>query len=186
MPTNDKTSLRTHYRSLRKLPTTRNVFIVPKLETIPPRPQTLHTYLSLPGEIDTHPILSWAWDHDIQTFTSIPQPNGVLTHHPILPNTQLSCHAWGMMIPDTPATEIPDLDWIVVPGLAFDLSGTRLGFGGGYYDRFLATHPESHTIGLCFDSQLHPEPLPREPHDIPVDTIITETRVINAKTPPRR
>lgn len=65
-----------------------------------------------------------------------------------------------------------DFDLIVVPGMAFDKEGHRLGRGRGYYDRFLAQHPQVHTIGLCFDFQLLPE-IPCEPHDHIIDEVIT-------------
>ena len=65
-----------------------------------------------------------------------------------------------------------EFDLIVVPGMAFDTNGHRLGRGRGYYDRFLSLHPQVHTIGLCFDFQLLPE-VPSEPHDRIIDEIIT-------------
>lgn len=65
-----------------------------------------------------------------------------------------------------------DFDLIVVPGMAFDADGHRLGRGKGYYDRFLSQHPQTHTIGLCFDFQLLPN-VPCEPHDRIIDEIIT-------------
>lgn len=58
-----------------------------------------------------------------------------------------------------------EIDIVVVPGTAFDREGNRLGRGKGYYDRFLALHPESHRIGLCFDFQLV-DSVPREPFDL--------------------
>ncbi len=69
----------------------------------------------------------------------------------------------------------PDtLDLILVPGVAFTMDGARLGRGGGFYDRLLASLP-AHTckIGVCFDAQLLHE-LPAEPHDQRVDFIATE------------
>ncbi len=63
-------------------------------------------------------------------------------------------------------------DLIVVPGMAFDKDGHRLGRGKGYYDRFLAQHPHTHTIGICFDFQLVSE-VPSEPHDRPMDEVLT-------------
>lgn len=65
-----------------------------------------------------------------------------------------------------------DFDLIVVPGMAFDREGHRLGRGRGYYDRFLSQHPQVHTIGLCFDFQFVPE-VPCEPHDRIMDEILT-------------
>lgn len=63
-------------------------------------------------------------------------------------------------------------DLIVVPGMAFDTNGHRLGRGRGYYDRFLAQHPDVHTIGICFDFQLLPE-IPFEAHDKTIDEVIS-------------
>lgn len=65
-----------------------------------------------------------------------------------------------------------DFDLIVVPGMAFDKAGHRLGRGKGYYDRFLSQHPQVYTIGLCFDFQLLPE-VPSEPHDCLINEVIT-------------
>jgi 5-formyltetrahydrofolate cyclo-ligase len=70
----------------------------------------------------------------------------------------------------------------VVPGVAFDESGGRLGYGGGFYDRFLATIDRSVPIvGICLDAQIV-KAVPREVHDRTVDVIVTERRVIR---PPR-
>lgn len=71
------------------------------------------------------------------------------------------------------------LDMIVVPGLLFDTSGFRIGFGGGYYDRFLAEY-NGKTTALT-SSQLLTEHIPKESHDIAVQQIITEKDIINVK-----
>ena len=65
-----------------------------------------------------------------------------------------------------------DFDLIVVPGVAFDRQGNRLGRGKGYYDRFLCQHLEVRRIGICFDFQLV-ESIPTEPFDIRMDEIVT-------------
>jgi len=66
-----------------------------------------------------------------------------------------------------------DLGLVIVPGLAFDHQGFRLGRGGGYYDRFLAHLPKkTHTIGVCFDFQLVSS-VPRSPQDLPVQKVIS-------------
>lgn len=63
-------------------------------------------------------------------------------------------------------------DLIVVPGVAFDRNGNRLGRGRGYYDRFLSQHLNVKRIGICFDFQLVDE-IPTEPFDIRMDEVIT-------------
>jgi len=63
---------------------------------------------------------------------------------------------------------------VLVPMLAFDSDGHRLGYGGGYYDRTLAGLPNARAIGIAYAGQEVPS-LPREPHDHPLDMIVTET-----------
>ena len=60
---------------------------------------------------------------------------------------------------------------VLVPGLAFDPAGHRIGYGGGFYDKFLAAEPNHPTLALCYEFQMLPE-LHTEEHDIPVDTVL--------------
>lgn len=73
------------------------------------------------------------------------------------------------------------IDLALVLGLAFDQRGYRLGYGGGYFDRFLAAH-RIPAIALAYDLQLI-ESLPVESHDIPMTAVVTETRVVRAAQP---
>ena len=61
----------------------------------------------------------------------------------------------------------------IVPGIAFDKAGFRLGYGGGYYDRFLARHGDLRTLGVCYEMLLRAS-LPRDASDIAVERVITE------------
>jgi 5-formyltetrahydrofolate cyclo-ligase len=65
-------------------------------------------------------------------------------------------------------------DLILVPCLAFDKRGYRLGWGGGFFDKFLAGQPQALKIGLCFYGGFIKGSIPKEPHDIALDKIITE------------
>ena len=69
-------------------------------------------------------------------------------------------------------------DLIVVPGVAFDTNGHRIGYGKGFYDRFLR-HPGRRAllVGLCHDFQLIGTPLPSDPHDIRMDLVISDQHV---------
>jgi 5-formyltetrahydrofolate cyclo-ligase len=73
---------------------------------------------------------------------------------------------------------LQDVDVVLVPGLAFDAHGQRLGFGQGFYDRLLL-HMRALRIGLCFDFQLLAE-VPSFPHDLPVDCVVTDLRVLRS------
>ena len=70
------------------------------------------------------------------------------------------------------------IDLCLIPGLAFDLEGHRIGFGAGYYDRFLPLlKPGTPKMALAFDFQISPKPLPHEAHDVKLDFICTEKKV---------
>ena len=60
---------------------------------------------------------------------------------------------------------------VLMPGLAFDPQGHRIGYGGGFYDKFLAAEPNHPTLALCYEFQMMPK-LDVEDHDIPVDTVL--------------
>ena len=60
---------------------------------------------------------------------------------------------------------------VLMPGLAFDPQGHRIGYGGGFYDKFLSREPNHPTLALCYDFQVLPH-LDTEEHDIPVDTVL--------------
>ncbi|MFZ5863769.1 MAG: 5-formyltetrahydrofolate cyclo-ligase [Nitrospirota bacterium] len=73
------------------------------------------------------------------------------------------------------------LDLIVAPGAAFDPRGNRLGWGAGYYDRLLAgRRAGAPIVALAFECQIVPA-IPSEPHDVPMDVIVTEQRVIRSR-----
>jgi 5-formyltetrahydrofolate cyclo-ligase len=74
-----------------------------------------------------------------------------------------------------------ELDLIMVPGVAFDRGGARMGHGKGYYDKLLQhARPDAPLVALAFECQLFPE-IPTAPHDIFMDSIITERAIYNGK-----
>lgn len=73
-------------------------------------------------------------------------------------------------IADEPVAEDPTA-LVLMPGLAFDKEGHRIGYGGGFYDKFLAREPQHPTLALCYDFQLLPQ-LETEEFDIPVDCVL--------------
>lgn len=73
------------------------------------------------------------------------------------------------------------IDIVLVPGLIFRKDGYRIGYGGGYYDRFLSNIKSVIKIGICFEMQIL-EDIPIDDYDIPVDLIITEERIIDCKS----
>ena len=86
--------------------------------------------------------------------------------------------AFGLRQPTAamPAVPASEIDIMIIPGLAFDRTGIRLGRGGGFYDRFLAAHPVEDTVGVI-PAVRFVEALPREPHDAAMAWIATESGV---------
>lgn len=88
-----------------------------------------------------------------------------------------SGHLIAEPLADAPELPLADVSLVLVPGLAFDGNGHRLGFGKGYYDRMLPQMPGATRIGLCYELSLLPE-VPHAAHDVPVAFVATERRVL--------
>ena len=102
--------------------------------------------------------------------------NGRYAAAQITARSQLVPGQFGALEPDAGCPSIPlkQLDLVLVPGVAFDLAGRRLGRGKGFYDRLLA-EVRGHKCGVAFDEQIVAE-VPEEPHDVRVDSILTPSR----------
>ena len=128
-------------------------------------------FASLPDEIPTHHVIErWAQHKNI----FLPRVNGddleIIKYRPGM----LHKGSYDIMEPEGNDTVEPQvLDLILVPGVAFDRHGNRLGRGKGFYDRFLA-QTRATTIAVCFDCQLV-EHIPTEPHDLPAQFIATKS-----------
>ena len=80
----------------------------------------------------------------------------------------------------SPTIDIKNLDVVIVPAVAYDKNCYRLGYGGGFYDRFLENlRDDAVTIGIAFDLQIF-DKVPKEPHDAQLDYIVTESRIIKS------
>jgi 5-formyltetrahydrofolate cyclo-ligase len=149
----------------------------------------LHLFLPLQNrnEPDTWVFVTWAWGEKLplRLATPVVQPDGVsLKHYELRADTQLTKNRWGITepIPDpvtAPAVSPDVLDAVLVPLLAVDRNGHRIGYGGGFYDRFLAQcRPGTQFIGL---NLLDEAPVRRIadvlPTDIPLTACITPGRV---------
>ncbi len=132
-------------------------------------------YHPFPSEVSTALLLSAAWTSGKRVALPITPPMGqalrfVLVH----PKTPRVPGPMGTQEPPASCIDIPsaDLDLVILPGLGWDGTGTRMGYGGGYYDRSFA-NSVAQRIQLAFALQEQPG-LPRETHDLPMDGVVTE------------
>jgi 5-formyltetrahydrofolate cyclo-ligase len=135
-------------------------------------------YAAIRGEVDPFPLMAAlaSQGHDL----ALPQTEGKkLLFRAWKPGDPLVIGRFNVPEPDSKMRERrPDL--IIVPVVAFDRRGYRMGYGGGYYDRYLAEHRPKRTvraIGIAFAGQ-EVEELPHEATDQPLDAVVTEERVI--------
>ena len=134
--------------------------------------QVLAGYMAIRSEVDPLPVMAgWRGQACVPVIVSTGQP---LEFHRWSPDAEMVAGAFGAAIPANAVPVVPDV--IIVPLLAFDRSGGRLGYGGGFYDRTLeilrARRPVT-ALGLAFAAQ-ETEGLPLEPTDQPLDGVVTE------------
>lgn len=140
-------------------------------------------YLPADGELSPLPLAARLRQRDVRivlpVVRSTPLRGPHLQFRLWSRNTTLQLNRFGIPEPDARATTIPAIaiDRLLVPLVAFDHTGTRLGMGGGYYDRLLGGLPEGlrpRVIGLAHALQASAHPLPRSPWDAPLDAVVTE------------
>lgn len=140
---------------------------------------TIHLFLPIPrrNEIDTWPLLSWIWRTypDRQVF--VPRMLGIdIESVAINDKTDFGPNALGIPEPMRGRIlgEEEKIDLVITPLLAFDHEGHRVGYGGGYYDRFLADHPEAVTAGLAYEKCFIEPGIETGTYDIPLDMVVTD------------
>ena len=144
--------------------------------------KTIMTFISFGSEIDTHKFIK----SGIKEGKTIVVPvtfheNRVMKPSRVLDFDEFEPGYFNILTPKEEFIRYIDpseIDLIIVPGAVFDRDGYRVGYGGGYYDRFLSKIDKSvPKIAIAFDLQIV-EQVPREDFDIPVDFIITEKEII--------
>jgi len=139
---------------------------------------TVFYYVSFGSEVNTHALIKEAL-HDKRVGVPLVDDKKLLAKE-ITAYNQLKTGYKGILEPsyERKSIDLEDIDLIIVPAVAYDKRHYRLGYGGGYYDRLLASGARTPTsIGLAFDEQIVGE-LPIEDHDQKVDFIVTDKRII--------
>ncbi|MEG0289341.1 MAG: 5-formyltetrahydrofolate cyclo-ligase [Carnobacterium sp.] len=124
-------------------------------------------------ELNTRPIIEKAWEEGKQVVLPRAKKNRIMDFVRYTSETPMETSTFGLSEPAAALPAIPkaDIDMVIVPGLAFSEKGYRVGFGGGYYDRFLADYT-GNTVSLVFNEQKIPS-FEIESFDIPIGLLIT-------------
>ena len=149
------------------------------------RAEIIFTYVSFKTEVDTHAIIEQMFADGKHVAVPRCTPHTrKMSWHEICSLADLQIGAYGILEPadDTQALVVPpvcdphnpaprSMALALIPGIAFDSRGHRLGYGGGYYDRFLQNFAGA-SIGLCFRECFVPALSCNEPHDIALDFVL--------------
>ena len=146
----------------------------------------LFCYVNFRSEVETMPLIRQALVHGKQGAVplTVVKEKRLIPYVIFDPEKDLQPGYCGIPEPQAPTLQIVDpqkIEVVIVPGSVFDKKGGRLGYGGGYYDRFLANQaPQALRIGIAFDMQVVTE-LSLLPHDQQMDYLVTEKEVIAIK-----
>jgi 5-formyltetrahydrofolate cyclo-ligase len=185
---NSKADLRAHLRArLEKISeavrAVESIGLCERLKTQMPSARTILFFAPLPDELDVWPVLELSLALGVNCALPFFDAEKKTYGAKLLKNLAADIVAgkFGVREPAASCPEIPlgQFDLILVPGVAFDLSGNRLGRGKGFYDRILA-EASGIKCGVCHDFQLL-EKIPAEPHDAKVDFILTPARCVRRK-----
>ena len=166
-------------RSERSLRVAERVLALPEVL----RARTMMAFWSFGSEVETAPLIRRL--HEAGTRVALPRiREGDLVAVAYAPGDPVAPTPFGAMEPSGSEIVEPScLDAVLVPGVAFDRRGARIGYGGGFYDRFLArTRPGVPAIAIGFAVQVV-EALPEGHMDRRVDAIVTEDEAIRCRTP---
>jgi 5-formyltetrahydrofolate cyclo-ligase len=143
---------------------------------------TILGYMAIPEELDPAPALdAFVGRRATVLYPRVAGP-GALTLHAVRSDEDLETGHFGILQPTiaSPRFAPDDVDLVIVPGVAFDVFGRRLGFGGGYYDRLLPSMPRALRVGYAFDEQLLGT-VPHDDDDALVDVIVTPSKVVRVQ-----
>lgn len=135
----------------------------------------IYCYIDFGGEVGTRPLMLEAWK--LGKTVWVPKVHGeTMDFYEITSFDELKPGAYGILEPDAGIPASADDGLMIMPGVAFDTNRNRVGYGGGYYDRYLELHPQLHTLALAFDMQVLFE-VPAEEQDIKPQLLVTETNI---------
>ena len=130
-------------------------------------------YLSTPNEVETDGIIEEFLKQG-KVVAAHRIENNELVFHKLESLKDIEYNKYHIREPLFSSEVIDNVEIMIVPGIAFDISKNRIGYGKGYYDRYLSKH-KCYKVGLAFDEHFHKE-IPADSSDIKMDIVITDKR----------
>lgn len=137
-------------------------------------------YQAFRNEVSCENIMKQAWLDGKKVYVPVTdKKQKTMEFYQIAQQTEWKPGAYNIMEPvlDTDTIKLQEPALILMPGLAFDKNKHRIGYGGGYYDKYLEQHQGHITAALCYQFQIVKEELPHEEYDILPDYIVTENEI---------
>ena len=130
----------------------------------------IHTFLPMGDEVNLFPLISMLLSKNCTLICPKSLPKRKMENRILYSLHELENGVFGTKHPANKEAYLGKIDLIIVPGLAFDSSFNRLGYGAGYYDTFLATQQDVLKLGVCYPFQVIDD-VPKEAHDVPLDML---------------
>ena len=142
--------------------------------------RTVASFSPVRGEMDTRPLEDWLRSRGVRiAYPCIDLAAQELVLR-IAEREDLEEATFGLLEPNSSCPAIEQVDRVLVPALAIDPRGHRVGYGRGYYDRLLASIPNANRLAFVYDFQLVPE-APNQHNDVPVHQIVTDARILECE-----
>lgn len=132
--------------------------------------KVIHTYLPFGSEIDIHPLIESLLHKGLTIVCPKALPKRQLQNLVLHSLAELEDGRFGTKHPAGGVVYTGEIDFFIVPGIAFSKEHYRLGYGAGYYDTFFSTHPGGYKLGICYPLQICDFPI--EAHDVPLDAVV--------------
>lgn len=133
--------------------------------------QVIHTFLPFGEEPDIYPLIQRLLDMKLKVVCPKAMPKREMISLELNSLSEIEEGRFGTKHPAHSKEYYGPIDLFIVPGLAFDKIGHRLGFGAGYYDTYFTKHPSGYRLGVCYPFQAVDSFLVEE-HDIPMDVVV--------------
>lgn len=179
---NDKTELRKKIRELKRAVSAeeklrRSEAVMLRVEALPEfeKARVVLLYWSMADEVQTHDFVNRWYDKKVLLLPCV-EGDDLLLRQYTGPECLVAGEQFGIGEPAATLpvfTELERVEMIVVPGVAFDRTGNRMGRGRGFYDRLLKSTPNAVKVGVAYDFQMI-ESVPVEPHDVKMNLVVSE------------